>query len=344
MFGSAVLEALLALSFLYLLLSVVCSAVNELIARSLKLRHQTLVRGLGHLLQNEEIRQQLMRHPLIRVLGEEPTHIPSHTFALALLDLIAPAGKEVPGAAAPGAATPGAVAPALQGTAAKTPATGHGASTGETAMAAAKVAGQTEALAQAHLAPPLGFEQLREAVGNLPDGDLRRSLLALVDASQRDLDAVRDSVADWFDATMQRASSWYKERAHWILLGLAAVVSIGLNADSLELAENLWRDSGLRQGLVEAADSYVATYGNQGITPQEGAVSNPEAALGSLRTQLSSFELPFGWSSPPTGFADWVTKILGLLLTTLAVSLGAPFWFDVVNKVILVRGDADAKS
>jgi hypothetical protein len=190
----------------------------------------------------------------------------------------------------------------------------------------------------------LGFEQLRDAVGNLPDSSLRRSLLALVDASQHDLDAVRNSVADWFDTTMNRASSWYKSRAHWILLGLAAVVSIGLNADSLELAETLWRDSGLRQGLVEAADSYVAAYDDQGNTPQEGAVSNPEAALVSLRVQLSSFVLPFGWKSPPIDFASWVTKILGLLLTTLAVSLGAPFWFDVVNKVILVRGDVDAKS
>ena len=33
----------------------------------------------------------------------------------------------------------------------------------------------------------------------------------------------------------------------------------------------------------------------------------------------------------------WVTKIVGLLLTVLAISLGAPFWFDLLNKFMVVR-------
>jgi hypothetical protein len=31
------------------------------------------------------------------------------------------------------------------------------------------------------------------------------------------------------------------------------------------------------------------------------------------------------------------THWLGWLLTALAVSLGAPFWFDMLNKIIVVR-------
>jgi hypothetical protein len=34
---------------------------------------------------------------------------------------------------------------------------------------------------------------------------------------------------------------------------------------------------------------------------------------------------------------EWILKVLGLLLTGLAVSLGAPFWFDVLNKIVVVR-------
>ena len=30
----------------------------------------------------------------------------------------------------------------------------------------------------------------------------------------------------------------------------------------------------------------------------------------------------------------WFHKILGLLVTTLAISLGAPFWFDLMNNLI----------
>ena len=33
----------------------------------------------------------------------------------------------------------------------------------------------------------------------------------------------------------------------------------------------------------------------------------------------------------------WVLKVFGLLLTGIAVSLGAPFWFDVLNKFMVIR-------
>lgn len=347
MFGSAVLESLIALAFLYLLLSVVCSSVNEFISRLFQLRHTTLLKGLGHLLADHQVRDKLMDHPLIKVLGPSPTHIPAKTFAMALLDLIAPAGQEVPGAAAATAAaggssgSSGGPAGAAETVTSEPPA--------EAASVDAKAAGGAVAAAvPADLAPPLGYEQVRQAIGNLPPSELRRSLLVLVDSADRRLDAVHEALSNWFDSTMDRASEWYKRRTHWILLVLAALVSVGSNADTLEVAESLWRDSGLRQGIVAAADGYIAAYQNQGITPQEQATTDPEAALASLTDELSSFQLSLGWQTAPVTAGGWLKKLLGLALTTLAVSLGAPFWFDVVNKVILARSPppppAEAKS
>jgi hypothetical protein len=40
---------------------------------------------------------------------------------------------------------------------------------------------------------------------------------------------------------------------------------------------------------------------------------------------------------------DWVLKVVGVLLTGFAVSQGAPFWFDVLNKVIVVRSTVKPK-
>lgn len=39
----------------------------------------------------------------------------------------------------------------------------------------------------------------------------------------------------------------------------------------------------------------------------------------------------------PSSFWGWVLKIFGLALTATAASLGAPFWFDLLNKFIVVR-------
>jgi len=36
-----------------------------------------------------------------------------------------------------------------------------------------------------------------------------------------------------------------------------------------------------------------------------------------------------------------VLKLMGLFLTTGAVSLGAPFWFDVLNKLVNLRSSGN---
>ena len=33
----------------------------------------------------------------------------------------------------------------------------------------------------------------------------------------------------------------------------------------------------------------------------------------------------------------WAKKFIGLLLTVIAASLGAPFWFDLLNKAVNLR-------
>jgi hypothetical protein len=52
-------------------------------------------------------------------------------------------------------------------------------------------------------------------------------------------------------------------------------------------------------------------------------------------------DIPIGWKSSvntkisPVGV---LTKITGLLATILAIFMGAPFWFDLLNKIANLRG------
>jgi len=56
-------------------------------------------------------------------------------------------------------------------------------------------------------------------------------------------------------------------------------------------------------------------------------------------------KLPIGWDrglpqhpgSDGKPATDWLEVIAGLLITALATTLGAPFWFDLLNKVMVVR-------
>jgi hypothetical protein len=121
---------------------------------------------------------------------------------------------------------------------------------------------------------------------------------------------------------MERVSGWYKRRAQIILLVIGIVLAAALNADTLRVTDNLWRDEGLRQALVaevEDADEDL----------------DAEQAL----DRLEELQFPIGWqeANRPDDGGEWAMAVLGWVLTAIALSVGAPFWFDLLGRVSNLR-------
>ena len=94
MFNSGILDVAIGIVFVYLLVSQIVSAANELLAAIFKMRGRVLWQGICHLLPAAKgpgnIAQKVYDHPLIAGLSRAnlPSYIPSRTFALALLDVV----------------------------------------------------------------------------------------------------------------------------------------------------------------------------------------------------------------------------------------------------------------
>ncbi|MGB8771910.1 MAG: hypothetical protein WCC92_20010, partial [Candidatus Korobacteraceae bacterium] len=86
------LDIAIGISFIYLLMALVCSTVNEAIAGAINSRGKTLAKGIGALLHDPALKKQLFAHPLIQgIEGENdrfPSYIASNKFALALMDIL----------------------------------------------------------------------------------------------------------------------------------------------------------------------------------------------------------------------------------------------------------------
>jgi len=55
---------------------------------------------------------------------------------------------------------------------------------------------------------------------------------------------------------------------------------------------------------------------------------------------LASLSLPIFWTEEknrPSSLDEWLIAIGGWLITIAALSLGAPFWFDALNKLSNLR-------
>src|ERR1043165_535006 len=106
MLGSAALEIIIGLGFVYLLFSLLCSTINEWYARLRNWRGKTLKAGINKLLADAEetgLALAMHQHPLIEGLKQNrqyPSYIAPATFALALMDVAvdfqAPATGAIP--------------------------------------------------------------------------------------------------------------------------------------------------------------------------------------------------------------------------------------------------------
>jgi hypothetical protein len=145
------------------------------------------------------------------------------------------------------------------------------------------------------------------------------------------LNATRAEVERAFDEVMDRASGWYKRYVQWWLLGLGIAFAIGLNVNSFTVAERLWKDDALRASVVQQAQTAVGD-----TSAQEPKSATPQAVAEQV-DKIEQLKLPIGWDAANTkgNFLAWLA---GWLVTAAAITLGAPFWFDVLGKLARVRG------
>ena len=195
------------------------------------------------------------------------------------------------------------------------------------------------------IAPPanngaaLALSEIASAIDKVENVELKTMLQSLLRTANDDVEQFRNSIATWFDDAMDRVSGWYKRQTHSILLVLTIVV-VGLsNADTLAITGALWKNPALADAMASAGSDYVKAEAQR----QAQTTPDPKAQFRSTIADLQKLNydgLPIGWhvNEFPIDWGSLLVKVLGLSLTIAAVCLGAPFWFDVLNKLINIRG------
>jgi hypothetical protein len=303
MFGSAFLEVVIGLSFTYWLLSLVCSALREGIESVTKSRATLLARGIRELLYDRDgtgLAKTLYEHPLVFGLFR---------------------GDYQPGGTGLGTNLPSYV-PAANFT---------------TALLDIVARGKDVAAAVAPASAKISIEGLRDSIQKLGNPPVQRALLSAIDTAQGDLAKAQANVESWYNSAMERVSGWYKRRTQAILMVLAVGVAIGFNVDSLRIARYLYQENTAREVLVASARS---------------AARDSTRGAGDLReldAEIQKLALPIGWGAqPPASWEEgsgsprdwWIAlgmTLGGWLVTAFAISLGAPFWFDVLSNIMMVR-------
>jgi hypothetical protein len=314
------LDVAIGLIFLFVVLALVCSTLNETISTAIGLRARYLQVGVLNLLSASshttdagiQTAKGFYAHPLIQGLirprhGPDPaldptkpttwwkkppypSYVPSRTFVAVLTDLARDAEQQL-----------------------------QNLSDEEEANAA------RERVAQATAA-------LERSLAAIPNKRLSEAMLSLYRSAGGDAARFQHAAEEWFDDSMERVSGWYKRRVHLILALIATIVVVVLNADALSTGRVLWRDDAVRAAVTQQAKAAIQGAQDEKDTKLEQTVKNLDLPLG---WQLSLGDQP---TQLPNDVVAWIAKVIGLALTVGAVMLGAPFWFDLLSKIVRVRG------
>ena len=334
MFGSDILEVAIGIIFIYILVSIICSAVREGVETWLKTRSAYLEHGIRELLRDSTgtgLAQSVYRHPLISGLyladyGDDPpvrprgryawllakgrglpSYIPSKNFAVALMDLAARGPR-------------------------------------------------TDAFTSSSTSTPITLDSLRQNVANLGNAEVQRALLTAIDTAQGDLQQVQKNLEQWYDSGMDRVSGWYKRSTQWVVLWIGFAVAVAFNVNTISIADWLYKNDAQRQVLVSRAEAAAKDSVFAGLVagaPRDSAIAASDYSR--AKAALDSLGVPVGWSNMEVDvrLVGWpwpnpvrffkhlflyaMLPILGWLITGVAATLGAPFWFDILNKVMVIR-------
>lgn len=185
--------------------------------------------------------------------------------------------------------------------------------------------------------PKSSFDLFDAAVKNMNASDLKTLLQTFIDSANNDYDKLITNIENWYNSYMDRVTGWFKIRTQKRMLWIAIPVAVIFNLNFFKIGEKLYTDKASTAILVNMVDKWQPNGIDSFATKQQfdSAIQLKKAMLDSLQKA----NVPMGWSDKAK--AEFKEKplnnIIGWLVMAIAMVMGAPFWYDLLNKLVNMR-------
>ncbi|GAA4322608.1 hypothetical protein GCM10023149_23060 [Mucilaginibacter gynuensis] len=196
--------------------------------------------------------------------------------------------------------------------------------------------------------------------------EAKANYAAISTKTASEIDLFKSKVETWYDTNMQRVSGSLKTRlARPFTFWTSVVVVLFLNADTVSITQYLYSNPTARAhvagqayaaakdtALIKQVQNLKTAHATNDTTAQtmQQITDTLSARVKTLRSAEAALDdaIPLGWNNrifknSQGVFCWWLipTKVAGLAATILAIMMGAPFWFELLNKVANLRGNGN---
>ncbi len=200
------------------------------------------------------------------------------------------------------------------------------------------------------LKPTYDFHSLKAAIENpsvcLPK-PFQRVIRQVYSESHENLETFRMRLERWFEMAMVRNSGTYKKKAQWWTFGFAVLVTLGINVDTIKLSSHFYDNPNEAKRIADQAEVYLKNNPEQKIIGDKKFKETVETIRADIN-KINELKLPLGWEDyewvgcTEEGWMKIFKFLPGWIITIFAVSLGSPFWFDTLNKLVNLRAAGKA--
>ncbi len=359
MFDSLTLDVIISIVFIFLLYSFLATTILEMIASAFRFRSKLLVWGLYRMLEDDEtnvtfgnkvknffqfiflrnllvrtfktgsLQEAFFRHPAIKYLARGNTSSPSSItpadFSNTMIDIMVEYGGKW------------------------------------TRLESVQSFIEHDPSVTQNSYKEITINNRTIRIGN----DTLKQLKLFFMESGNNLDSFKKLLEQWFNNTMDRVTGWYKAHVQWLLFVIGLGLAIGFNVDIIKIKDILVTNESARSMFKPFVEETYKSWNNESATFTLGDTNKNATdttyikALKKIITDVTNANkiLGLGWNCKDSTTAkDSLSKknikknetkdcwdlfwggILGWLITAIAISFGAPFWFDLLNKLVMLRG------
>jgi hypothetical protein len=176
----------------------------------------------------------------------------------------------------------------------------------------------------------LGGGSPSEVVAKIQDPQLKAAIEALSANSSNDIDKFKNSIAVWFDNSMDRLSGWYKRRTQKWTFFLALGIAIMFNVNVLYESAQIW-----------TRPAVIADLTTLHFEANQDAMK-PDQAAATASKLFNALEPAFlvGWVKGPQPHdgPSLFIAITSWLMVASSALFGASFWFDILQRITHLKG------
>ncbi len=328
MISLSFITTILSVAFVFFIFSVMASMIYEYLSKITKKRSTFLAQSLSKILKDEFVNNvdfslMFYDHPLITSLKQDedtyPSYIPARAFAVALIEVVVENNVIY---------------------------TFNNQATGTTPVTVEKNhTGNDNPDSDA-------YQKYLTAVDNLGSSAVK-TLLGSFAVNAKNYSGLQKNIEMWYDEYMERGTGWYKKTTARYMMYISLALTLFFNVDAIHIMKSLQENSALNNRIAMAAQQYTLANKNTSYD------SVSQAQVKELMVLTDSLGIPIGYdfynSKADPDHQDRVQSVLcslqeqmehdggfllmifGWLISAVAISKGAPFWFDVLTKFVNLR-------